>query len=99
METMVAKRLAAGLPNSLPRRGYKFRSVHWGRIPGAKIGMSSGNTWGNRVLHLCLRHCLRHVLPENGTGRAGTRHYERHEPDKSSGHIRKPTSMKSFSVG
>ena len=67
MEMMAAKKLAADLPISLPRQGYEYRSVHWGRLPGAKIGMSSGNTWDNRVLHLYLRHCLRYVLREEGT--------------------------------
>src|SRR6266567_1074356 len=66
METMVAKKPQADLLISLPRRGYEYRFAHRDRLPGAKIGMSSGNTWGTRVLHLCLRYCPSHVLPEQG---------------------------------
>src|SRR5260370_37031885 len=64
METMVAKKPAVGLPISLSRQGYECGFVHRDRIPWAKIGMSSGNTWGNRVLPQCLRYCPSHVLPE-----------------------------------
>ena len=64
----------ADLPISLPRRDYEYRSVHWGRRPRAKIGMNSGNTWGKKALHLCLRHCPRHVLPEDGPGCADMHH-------------------------
>src|SRR5438552_19201800 len=66
METMVAKKPPADLLISLPRCGYEYRFGHRARLPGAKIGMSSGSTWGNRVLHLCLRYCPSHRLPEQG---------------------------------
>ncbi len=67
METRAAKRPAAVLPINLPRQGYEYRPVHWVRIAGVKIGMSSGNAWDNRVLHQYLRHWLRNVLREEGT--------------------------------
>ena len=67
------KEASSRLPLSLPRQGYEYRSVHWGRRPWAKIGMSCGNTWDNRVLHLCLKRCLRHVLLEDGNWRCRLR--------------------------
>ena len=61
------KEASSRLADQLAQAGLRVQICPSGRLPGAKIGMSSGSTWGNRALHLCLRHCLRHVLPEDGT--------------------------------